>query len=247
LAVTAVHVSIRAVLRARAAGLIVLGTLCARSSSAQSLPPVYTDSAAIAVARADSARLPYTAADVAFVSGMIHHHAQAIVMANWAPTHGASDAVRTLCARIINAQMDEIHRMQQWLADRRQVMPSPPLTRPSGAGAAHEMHDMHDMPGMPGMTGTSDPMMPGMLTAAQLDSLDRARGKEFDRLFLVYMIQHHRGAVSMVKQLFSTTGAGQDETIFKMATDINVDQTTEIARMQRMLVALTLGIDVPPP
>ncbi|HEX4684320.1 MAG TPA: DUF305 domain-containing protein [Gemmatimonadaceae bacterium] len=241
---TVAHVTVRAVRYARAVGLLVLSTVVARSSNAQSLPPVYTDSAAIAAARADSARLPYSAADVAFVAGMIQHHAQAIVMANWAPTHGASDALRTLCGRIINAQMDEIHRMQQWLADRRQTIPSPPLTRPSGAGAANDMHDMHAMPGMAGM---HDPMMPGMLTAAQLDSLDRARGKEFDRLFLVYMMQHHRGAVSMVKQLFSTPGAGQDETIFKMATDINVDQTTEIARMQRMLVLLTIGIDVPPP
>ena len=178
---------------------------------------------------------------------MIQHHAQAIVMANWAPTHGASDALRTLCGRIINAQMDEIHRMQQWLADRRQTIPSPPLTRPSATGAATAAHDVHDMPGMTSMVGMHDPMMPGMLTAAQLDSLDHTSGKQFDRLFLIYMMQHHRGAVSMVKQLFSTPGAGQDETIFKMATDINVDQTTEIARMQRMLVALTIGIDVPPP
>jgi uncharacterized protein (DUF305 family) len=92
------------------------------------------------------------------------------------------------------------------------------------------------MRGMPGME-----LMPGMLTDAQLDSLDHARGEVFDRLFLTYMIQHHTGAVQMVKQLFSTYGAGQDETIFKMATDINVDQRTEIARMHRMLVAQALG------
>jgi uncharacterized protein (DUF305 family) len=95
---------------------------------------------------------------------------------------------------------------------------------------------------MPGMHMPGDSLMPGMLTNAQLDTLDRARGEAFDRLFLTYMIQHHTGAVSMVQQLFSTYGAGQDETIFKMATDINVDQRTEIARMHRMLVALALGI-----
>jgi len=200
---------------------------------AQTLPPVHADSAAIASARADSVRRPYTIADVAFVSGMIHHHAQAIVMATWAPTHGASADVRTLCGRIINAQLDEIHRMQQWLANRGQPIVSPQLTRDTS---------MRDMPGMH-MPG--DSLMPGMLTNAQLDTLDRARGEAFDRLFLTYMIQHHTGAVSMVQQLFSTYGAGQDETIFKMATDINVDQRTEIARMHRMLVALALGITPP--
>jgi uncharacterized protein (DUF305 family) len=196
---------------------------------AQTLLPVHTDSAAIAAARADSVRRPYTAADVAFVNGMIHHHAQAIVMAKWAPTHGASAEVRTLCGRVINAQLDEIHRMQQWLADRGQLLVAPQLTRDTS---------MRDMPGMH-MAG--DALMPGMLTDAQLDSLDRARGEVFDRLFLTYMIQHHTGAVQMVQQLFSTYGAGQDETIFKMATDINVDQRTEIARMHRMLVAMALS------
>jgi uncharacterized protein (DUF305 family) len=217
--------------------LLVLAA--AAPAEGQTLPPVHTDSGAIADARADSVRRPYTAADIAFVRGMIHHHAQAILMSSWAPTHGASADVRTLCARIINAQTDEIHRMQQWLADRRQPVPWPRLTRDTT-----EMKDMPGMPAMPGMGG--DSLMPGMLSNAQLDSLDRARGDNFDRLFLTYMMQHHRGAVHMVQQLFSTYGAGQDETIFKMATDINVDQRTEIARMQRMLVALTLGIAPPP-
>jgi len=193
--------------------------------AAQTLQPVHTDAATMAAARADSVRRPYTRADIAFVEGMIHHHAQAIVMAKWAPTHGASADVLTLCGRIINAQLDEIHRMQQWLADRGQPMVTPELSRDTS---------MENMPGMPAL-------MPGMLSSAQLDTLDRARGGDFDRLFLTYMIQHHRGAVQMVQQLFSTYGAGQDETIFKMATDINVDQTTEIARMHRMLVGLALG------
>lgn len=212
---------------------LTVGALCAAAFAspvaAQTLAPVHTDSAAIATARADSARLPYTKADVAFVSGMIHHHAQAILMANWAPTHGASPDVRTLCGRIINAQLDEIHRMEQWLADRRQPLVQPQFTRDTS---------MRDMAGMH-MAG--DSLMPGMLSSAQLDTLENARGEDFDRLFLTYMIQHHTGAVHMVQQLFSTYGAGQDETIFKMATDINVDQRTEIARMHRMLVALALG------
>jgi uncharacterized protein (DUF305 family) len=88
-------------------------------------------------------------------------------------------------------------------------------------------------------------LMPGMLTETQMKQLDQARGPEFDRLFLTFMIQHHRGAVAMVKQLFDSYGAGQDETVFKFATDVNVDQATEIERMQKMLVSLTLGVESP--
>ena len=181
-------------------------------------PPDYS---ALARVRADSASRLYTAADVRFMSGMIGHHAQAIVMSRWAPTHGASSSVRTLAERIINAQQDEIATMQQWLRDRGQPVPDPM------AGMTM------DMPGM--QHGT---LMPGMLTEAQMHQLDAARGIEFDRLFLTDMIQHHSGAVSMVKDLFSSYGAGQDEQVFKFASDVNVDQTTEIGRMQRMLVTL---------
>lgn len=156
------------------------------------------------------------------MSAMIGHHAQALVMAGWAPTHGASASVRTLAERIVNGQQDEIATMQQWLRDRQQPVPE---ARPTGMkmmmnGVEHEMR------------------MPGMLTEAQMEQLDQARGAEFDRLFLTSMIQHHRGAVSMVKELFGSYGAGQDETVFKFASDVNVDQSTEIARMQKMLVAL---------
>jgi uncharacterized protein (DUF305 family) len=178
--------------------------------------------AALARAQADSARRPYTEADIRFMSGMISHHAQAILMAGWAPSHGAGDAVRRLAARIINAQQDEIALMQRWLADRRQPIPEPD---PRGMkmvmnGVEHVM------------------LMPGMLNEAQLGQLDRARGSDFDLLFLQFMIQHHRGAVSMVNELFGTNGAGQDQTAFKLASDVNVDQTTEIARMQNMLAVL---------
>jgi uncharacterized protein (DUF305 family) len=181
-----------------------------------------SDSAYIAKARADSARYPYTAADVHFMSGMIGHHAQAITMARWAPTHDAGGSVRILAERIINAQQDEIATMQQWLRDRRQVVPDA-----NHAGMRMMMNGMeHDM------------LMPGMLTEAQMKELDQARGQEFDRLFLTFMIQHHRGAVTMVKDLFATYVAGQDELVFKFASDVNVDQTTEIARMEKMLAAL---------
>src|SRR5437762_1961739 len=179
-----------------------------------------------AKARADSARYPYTEADIHFMSGMIAHHAQAIVMSRWAPTHGASAQVRTLAARIINAQQDEIVLMQRWLRNRRLPVPE--------ARATGMSMSMPDMPGM-----QHDMLMPGMLTDAQMQELDAARGEKFDELFLTYMMRHHRGAVQMVKELFGSNGAAQDEVVFKFANDVNVDQSTEIARMQRMLVALT--------
>jgi uncharacterized protein (DUF305 family) len=195
--------------------------------STSSQPPSATgqgDMAAIARAKADSARYPYTTADIDFMSHMIGHHAQAIVMSKLAPTHGASPAVMRLAERIINAQQDEIATMQQWLGDRRQPVPE---AKPMGMkmmmnGVEHVM------------------LMPGMLTDEQMKQLDAARGKEFDRLFLTFMIQHHRGAVSMVQDLFGSYGAGQDEIVFKFANDVSVDQTTEIARMERMLALLAL-------
>lgn len=204
-----------------ACGSAARGTVRA---SPQSVTVSQSDLAAIAKAKADSARYPYTAADVHFMSGMISHHAQAIVMARWAPTHGASASVRTLCERIINAQQDEIVTMQTWLRDRRQPVPEARAgpTKMQMGGMEHEM------------------LMPGMLTDEQMKQLDQARGPQFDRLFLTFMIQHHRGAVEMVKELFGTNGAAQDELVFKFASDVNVDQTTEIARMQRMLVAFAI-------
>ncbi|MFI5227571.1 MAG: DUF305 domain-containing protein [Gemmatimonadales bacterium] len=227
----------RAELAIAVAVAALVNTWAAPAARAQALPPVHTDSASIAQARADSLRRPYTAADVAFMTGMIAHHAQAVVMARWAPTHGASDDVRTLCARIINAQQDEIRIMQQWLSDRRQPVPHPDFDALAArADSGTKMPGM-DMPGM-----NHETLMPGMLTPAQLDTLDRARGPDFDLTFLRGMIQHHRGAVAMVKSLFSTPGAAQDELTFKLASDINVDQTTEIARMQKMLIRATLGI-----
>jgi uncharacterized protein (DUF305 family) len=194
------------------------------SSGPQAAGGDHGERAAIAQAKADSVRHPYTEADVHFMSGMISHHAQAIVMAGWAPTHDASPSVRTLAARIINAQQDEIATMQTWLRDRQQPVPA------ADAKGTTMM-----------MNGVERPMlMPGMLTDAQMKELDQARGAEFDRLFLTYMIQHHRGAVSMVQDLFGTYGAGQDEVVFKFASDVNVDQSTEIARMERMLALLSL-------
>lgn len=200
-------------------------SLAPQASAQPALPPA-PSAAAIARARADSLRYPFTVADVQFMSGMIGHHAQAIVMAKWAPSHNADPAVQRLAERIINAQEDEIATMQRWLSDRLQTVPE---AKPMS----------HDMAGMAGMDHSAM-LMPGMLTDAQMKELDASRGQDFDRLFLTYMIQHHRGATSMVTKLFGTEGAGQDETIFKFASDVNVDQTTEIARMQRMLFEFEL-------
>jgi uncharacterized protein (DUF305 family) len=162
------------------------------------------------------------------MSGMISHHAQAIKMAKWAPSHGASPAVIRLTERIINAQTDEITLMSNWLSARRQPVPEP---NPDGMKMKMDGMD-HVM------------LMPGMLSEAQMKELDAARGEEFDRLFLTYMIQHHKGAVSMVKEMFAAHGAGQDEAVFKFASDVEVDQTTEINRMYEML--LSLGSSPPP-
>jgi uncharacterized protein (DUF305 family) len=191
---------------------------CARASgTGTSAPPLSeSDRAAIAKARADSAQRPYTRADIDFMSNMIGHHAQAITISRWAATHGANASVRILAERIINGQQDDIVLMQQWLRDRLQ-----PVPQADASASAHHAHHML-----------------GMLTEAQLKELDHARGREFDRLFLTYMIQHHRGAVEMVKQLFSSHGAGQDHVVFKFASDVNVDQSTEIARMEKMLAEL---------
>jgi uncharacterized protein (DUF305 family) len=202
--------------------VVALISVCQQAGAQE--PPsaaVVPNAVGIARAKADSARLPYTAADIHFVSGMIAHHGQALVMARWAPTHGADAAVMRLCERIINAQNDEITLMQRWLRDRRQPVPDPaaPMKMVMN-GSEHAMQ------------------MPGMLTDAQLKQLDAARGREFDRLFLTFMIQHHRGAITMVTELFATPGAGQDEGVFKMANDIQADQGTEITRMTRMLFTL---------
>lgn len=209
--------------------VLLCATAVAACSGASHAPPANApsadqmgESAAIARAKADSLRYPYTAADVHFMQGMIAHHAQAITMSGWAPSHGASSSVRTLAARITNAQQDEIVTMQSWLADRHQMVPSATAapTKMTMNGKEQEM------------------LMPGMLTDAQMHQLDQARGEEFDREFLTFMIQHHKGAVSMVQDLFDTYGAAQDQLTFKYASDVNVDQTTEIARMERMLFAL---------
>ena len=205
---------------------LLLGSVTACSSAVPSpatapSPVTQAASAVPSASKADSAPSVFTKADIDFMSGMIGHHAQAVQMARWAPGHGASPTLRALCERIVVGQSDEIALMQRWLRERGQPVPE---ADPRG----------HFMPGM------DHPMlMPGMLTPEQMDTLDRARGLEFDRLFLRYMIQHHEGAITMVEGLFGSWGAGRDEVVFRFASDVYADQTTEIDRMSKMLAALT--------
>jgi len=151
----------------------------------------------------------FTVADVRFMQNMIGHHAQAIRMSELAPSRGASDNVLKLARKIDISQRDEIGFMKQWLTERNQAVPSDEH--------AHTM------------------AMPGMLTEEQMAQLAAARGQEFDRLFLGFMIGHHQGALQMVKELFKSAGAGQDSDIFRFATDVDADQRDEIFVMQGLL------------
>lgn len=212
--------------------LLLAATQACASAGPDTPPPAARPDAdriarleAIYQARADSLLLNPHEADAHFMTGMIGHHAQALVMAGFAPENGASPAVQVLCARIINAQSDEIAIMQRWLGDRGLPVPEFHIE-----GATLMVH------------GPEHAMnMPGMLSPEQLRELGEARGPDFDRLFLTYMIQHHEGAVTMVHDLFATDGAAQDDFVFKMASDIQVDQATEIARMELMLEQMTPG------
>ncbi|MEX0773204.1 MAG: DUF305 domain-containing protein [Balneolales bacterium] len=178
---------------------------------------------AIYWARVDSSRMAFIDADVDFMTGMIGHHAQALIISRLAPKKGAGREIKTLAARIINAQDDEISTMQQWLRDRGQAVPEVHI---DGLNLmVHGADDHH--------SGHMD--MPGMLSQEQLQKLDNVQGIEFERLFLNYMIEHHKGAVIMVNDLFSIEGAAQGEEAFRLASDIQVDQITEIDRMEQML------------
>jgi uncharacterized protein (DUF305 family) len=161
---------------------------------------------------------PLSQADVEFMQGMIMHHSQAVEMTALIASHTENKELRSLGARISSSQSDEIKFMQRWLAAR---------------GESVSMA----MEGMPDMDKSGEPMalMPGMLTPEQMDALRKAKGAEFDRLFLVGMIQHHNGALIMVKGLFDTAGAGQDGELFDFATDVDSGQRAEIKIMQGML------------
>ncbi len=157
-------------------------------------------------------------ADIEFMQGMIMHHAQAVEMTALIPSHTQNPEIRSLGARIGLSQADEMKFMKRWLAARGQP-------------------ESMAMPGMPEMDMSGNPMhaMPGMLTPEQMDALRHATGAKFDHLFLTGMIQHHNGALIMVKDLFDHAGSGQDAELFEFATDADNTQRAEIVIMQNML------------
>jgi uncharacterized protein (DUF305 family) len=167
-------------------------------------------------------REPFTEADVYFMAGMIPHHAQAVVMAKMAPSRAEMREVKLLAERIIVSQKDEIEFMRNWLRARGQAVPAPDATH-------HKMQHgdmLHDM------------LMPGMLSEDELKKMENAKGKEFDRLFLTYMIRHHEGALKMTEDLFKTTGAAQSDDVYLFASDVQADQEIEIDRMQQLLASI---------
>jgi uncharacterized protein (DUF305 family) len=161
---------------------------------------------------------PKSAADIDFMQGMIMHHSQAVEMTALIESHTENPEIRALGARISRSQSDEIQFMKRWLTAR-------------GEATSMEMRGMPDMD----MHGNPMQAMPGMLTPQQMTALRAARGAEFDRLFLTGMMQHHNGALIMVRQLFDTPGAGQDADLFDFATDADNTQRAEIRIMQGML------------
>jgi uncharacterized protein (DUF305 family) len=161
---------------------------------------------------------PASPADVQFMQGMIMHHAQAVEMTALIESHTENRDVTSLGARISRSQADEIKFMKRWLVARGQ-----PISQ-----------TMADMPHT-NMSHHAMALMPGMLSPEQMEALRKAKGKEFDRLFLTGMIQHHGGALTMVKDLFDNAGAGQDAELFNFATDVDSGQRAEIRIMQTML------------
>ena len=153
---------------------------------------------------------------MAFVQGMIPHHAQALEMTALAPSRTTRADVLTMAGRIEVAQGDEIAWMQRWLRDHA----------PSAGDAAHGGHAHH-----------VGHLMPGMLTPDEMAALAASTGADFDRLFLTGMIRHHEGALAMVEELFAAPGAAQDPLVFRFATDVDADQRADIARMRAMLGA----------
>jgi uncharacterized protein (DUF305 family) len=207
--------------------LVTLAVVCVggacRTAPARSEPPIVQPGApgessrVISADRAvDLSRVQYTAADVRFMQNMIGHHAQALEMTALLGSRTESADMRKLALRIEVSQADEIKMMRDWLEAR-------------GVPAAGE--HAHHMPAA-GM------QMPGMLTPEEMQRLAASRGSEFDRMFLEFMIRHHEGALIMVKELFSTPGAGQESEIFAFASEVDADQRMEIDRMRAVLKEL---------
>lgn len=203
------------------AGLVAVSLQGCASSPGSAGGAVTTMPAPTQAAHPGPPMQPYTDADVEFITGMIPHHTQAILISSWAPSHEANQQIRNLTERIVVGQSDDLVLMKQWLGDRGKPIPE------TGGGHDHMMH------------------MPGMLTAEQMAQLDAARGTQYDRLFLTFMIQHHQGALQMVDKLFGSSGAANDDFIYKIASDIHAEQEIEIERMKSMLASLPSGENRP--
>jgi len=163
---------------------------------------------------------PLSAKDVEFMQGMIMHHGQAVEMTALINDRTTNKNLRLLGARISHSQAEEMKFMERWLKIR-------------GESTSMPMPAMHHMPGMD--MSKHEMLMPGMLTKEQMGALENAKGDEFDRLFLSGMIQHHKGALQMVDELFNTAGSGQDSELFNFATDVDSGQRAEIKIMESML------------
>lgn len=201
----------------RFASLLVAGALV--------VPP-----AVFAQASAIPADARYTAADVAFMRGMIGHHAQALEMSALVASRSTRPEIALLAERITVSQRDEIAIMARWLSERQQPVPAEARAVLDSAATAHDAHAGHAA-----AHAHDGHQMPGMLTRAQMDSLGAARGDEFDRRFLRYMIQHHEGALTMVAELLATPGAARETMVYQFAADVDVDQRSEIRRMKALL------------
>ena len=177
------------------------------------------------------------------MQGMIHHHAQAVEMVDLIEDRTKNKDLKLLGAKIAQSQTDEINFMKRWLEMRgdpiEHVMPGAHGTVPpkgeTRKADAHPMHGHEPPKGGAKNAGQDEHLMPGMLTKAQMDALKKAKGAEFDRLFLTGMIQHHNGALVMVDELFKTAGSGQDAELFNFATDVDSGQRAEIRSMQTLL------------
>jgi len=185
---------------------------------------------------------PLSQADVEFMQGMIMHHGQAIEMTALVVSHTDNQKLRSLGSRISRSQSDEIKFMKRWLVARGEptTMTGSSTANPSPSSASSGAARSPGAGAMPGMDMSEAPhrpilLMPGMLSPEQMEALGKARGAPFDRLFLAGMIQHHKGALVMVKDLFDAAGAGQDAELFNFATDVDTGQRAEIRIMQGML------------
>lgn len=208
-------------IRRTLASLVAVGLFWTLGSAPSAQHPMRSKEE-LKLMKAPGVEQPFNLADVDFMQGMIPHHAQAVTMAKMAPKQGEHKGLKILCERIVVGQGDEIKLMQLWLSDRGQDVPAADAMR-------HKMK-MGDM--------VHEMLMPGMLTDEEMAALAKARGKEWDRLFLIGMIKHHQGAIDMVEVLHKSYGALQGDDIYKFASDVYADQTTEIEVMKAMLAEI---------